>query len=300
MTPPVIAAEATVPGILNDSAAPQQPELLSVIGNPSVVRISRFTWLGAPSDPECTSFEIQVRNPFLTAEIWTLGLGHTTLAAWPADGSTGHQAATSLVSCDVGAAWQSRLRLPLGNSLRWRIGVRLDTKSLSADGTTIEGQVLISTDRRGALSIPLKVERLPMSPFVTALAWFVGIVVPAGLGYWLTRLSEARIDHNKRVAERVATEQKQQEEFVAWRQVPSSVTLMDEFFDQQLPAAAGLPHPCVILFSWMHSAGMLAKVPPLDFETLATICQTDDRQSLLDHLRKLFPERANQLPNALP
>jgi hypothetical protein len=294
------ASGASAPGAPSGSSAGQS-ELLSVAGNPSVVRISRFTLLSAPLEPTCAVFDIRFRNPLVVAEISTFGLGRTLLAAWRIRGSAVDPLpmSSSSISCDVTTAWQPRLRLQMlepGDRIDWRVAMKLDTGSLSADGTAIEGQILVSTDGKSAVTIPIKIERLPMSPLLTALAWFVGIVVPAGLTFWLARFSEARIDRKKREAERTEIERKQQEEFLAWRQLATSVDLMEEFFNQQLPAAHDLPNPCATLFAWMHSHSMLEKVPPAEYELLVEVCQVDDRQGFLNQLRKLFPERRAEVP----
>ena len=283
------------------SGAAAQSDRLRIAGNPSVVRFSRFTWQGAPSEPTCFVFDIRFRNPVVVAEISTSGLGRTLLAAARTDSAQPdpHPMAQSSVACDGKAAWQELLRLQMlerSESIDWRISVKLDTSSLLADGTSIDGQILVSTDGGRAIGIPLKVERLPMAPVVTALTWFVGIVVPAWLAYWLARLSEARIDRKKHEAERVEAERKREEDFLVWRQDPKSVELLDEFFGQQLPAAGGLRHPCTTLFDWMHSHSMLAKIPPAEFEALIETCRIDDRPGFLDQLQMLFPERRDQIP----
>jgi hypothetical protein len=276
-------------------------ERLSVSGNPSTVRISRFTLWDAPSEPTCFVFDIRFRNPLVMAEISTTGLGRTLLEAWRADAPAPPYPATAgaSVACDGGTGWQERLRLQMlerEETIDWRVAVKLDTSPLVADGSTFEGQILVSPDGKGTVAIPLKVERSPMSPFMTAIAWLIGIVLPAGLTYWLTRQSEARNERKKREAERAELVRKQKEDFAIWRQDPGSVDLMDEFFDQQLPTARGLSHPCTMLFDWMHARSMLAKVPPADFEALAATCRTEDRENFLALLRKLFPEKSAKIP----
>jgi hypothetical protein len=290
-------------GVLADAPG-SQSELVWVSGNPSVVRIARFTLWGAPSDPTCVAFTIRFALQIVAVEISTLGLGATTLAPLPA-GAAAHAPSNDPIACpDAGTQWQERLRLqvlgPVANRDR-QVAVKLDTRSLLADGTSVEGQVVVFVEGKGTIAVPLKVERLPMSPLVTALTWSLGIVFPAALGYWLTRLSDARtdrkkrededrLDRKKRQDERAELERKQKEAFMAWRQDPASIEIMDNFFEKELPATNGLVNRCQTLFEVMRSQGIVSKMPPSDFEAFIGVCAANSIQDFFDQLRKLFPE----------
>ena len=283
---------------------PSLSELVRISGNTSVVRVARFALWGAPSDPTCVAFTVRVARQIAAAEISTLGLGAATLAPLPA-GSAVHAPAADPFACpDAVTQWHERLQLEgfglAQNRDRW-VAVKLDMRSLLADGTSLEGQVVVSVEGKGSVAVPLKVERPPMSSMVTALTWSLGIVFPAILGYWLTRLSDARtdrkkrededqLDRTKRNDERAELERKQQEVFLAWRQDPASIAIMDSFFDKEIPATNGLENRCRALFEVMKSKGIVSKMPPSSFEAFIGICEANGTRDFFEQLRILFPE----------
>jgi hypothetical protein len=302
----LLAASASADGPpSNIRLDPAHPGVVSFAfrAGPSVIRIAYSlvsTFLPDTFGEEpCAVLILRTPSPNADVEVTTFGLGHATLA-------TGRDPARA---CQPGFAGDGKERLHLAYSGQpevhdWILVVRPDPQPIAASGTAMEGQIVAFAEGVGMITLPLKVERLPMSPLLSSLVWAFGFVLPALLTYRLGRAADRWSDRRTAAREAAARQieladkaqaarLEQAEAFRAWRQEPGSRQAIQRLVNEitiaiKTPEAA--PH-CLRLFQSMHTNGLFTKMPVERYEMLLEICRAEDYARLLGVLRELFPER---------
>lgn len=284
------AAMADTPtSVLLDPARPGV-ELLSLAGNSPVLREASWTW---DEVRPCMVMHVRVRGPFAQVEIATDGLGRTRLAAV----SNPERACQFRHRLD----WRDRL------TLRWSglpdihdfaFAVEADDTQLSEPGVTIEGRIVALAQGLGMVSVPLKVERLPLATWITAVAWAIGVVVPAGLAFFAGRQADRWNERHKAAADEAKQHADQVEAFAVWRQDPGARDSINEVLTEidGLIATPNYVRPCARVLDTMYGKGMLAAMPPEARRRLTDICTGERPNALLDTLSELFPEVQSRIP----
>ena len=149
-------------------------------GMPAVVRVSRWPWEGAP-EGMCITFEVE--RAISRVEVTTAGLGHTFLAATVGDDricdehrnafvekpglqrsglakvtATHWEEKITLVSSVASTAMSPSVTPGAATIASWIIALKLDPGALFADGTSIDGRVIVIAPDHGVTSLPLKLE----------------------------------------------------------------------------------------------------------------------------------------------
>jgi hypothetical protein len=281
--PPVELTDRELPGA----------ELLGFSGNPQVVRVALWFFQHGSSARPCTVVHLRLADTVTTATVLTTGLGRALLAVVP------HPA----TGCDPRFTldWREQLQLNNYGSKKvrdWTLAVLPDATPLEADGTAMEGQIIAFAPGAGTVAVPVKVERLPLSPIMSALLWTIGIVLPAGLSYVLARAADSWNERRKVTLDREAELVKQREAFATWRQEEEARTAISALLEElkAVRDTKDYQEPCHHLLNFMYGRGMLISMPSQARERLNMVCTAERRQELLDMLRELFPEVQTDIP----
>jgi hypothetical protein len=131
----------------------------------------------------CTSFTVSARKePVPKVVVTSAGFGAATFAdpAAPAARQT---------------AWTLQNVTAKGSALRLCLSPDLAPNAGDSDA----GKVLVVAPDQKPVEMPIKLERPASDPPSSALLWFIALVIPAILTYWIARLTGYQTERNKQL-----------------------------------------------------------------------------------------------------
>lgn len=289
---PVVTAPG--PSTAATPTTPTERPWAVLTGMPSSIHVQTYLpWKSRASRP-CARFRVITLRPQARVEVATSGLGGTVLAAVPPIAADDPCLPRKIIGAGESrktpaSPWSDHIVLEAAGGSpaiidRW-VAARIDVSSLTADGTTMDGRIMALAPGERPVDTPLKVDRLPGSPFFTAATWFLGIIIPAGataiLGYLGTRAVSA------------ATARAGFRSYVVDH--PGPIT---NFIRNQVRAtlvAEGISNPLRRLLEDMYQKELLSKLPSGASKRLRAICASEDKQAFLVLLAKLFPEMGHTI-----
>jgi hypothetical protein len=162
---------------------------LVVINNTAVVRFSPSWWDRLPLIGNYTANEtvFQIRattKDVAYVDITSSGLGD---AVFVVDGSQTTVPANQFARGCPEPSWAGRSNLRVENlkvGQDVKIRMRLPCNLVSDPGDSLEGKILIMAPQQKMLEVPLKIQSPPASSAYTAFLAFLGVMIPALVGYW--------------------------------------------------------------------------------------------------------------------
>jgi hypothetical protein len=185
----ILATIALVlPRTATRAEAPEPLPLVVVSGNPAALHLKPPLNLAILSpfsrqSEVCATFTVSARKDMVPEVVVTsTGLGRAMLFD-PA--KPGNRLAT----------WKLNNVTPAGSTLCLCISSDLVPNT----GDSIDGKILVLASDRKPVEVPIKLDRPSSDPPSSALLWFLALIVPALLTYWIARLTAYRTERNKQV-----------------------------------------------------------------------------------------------------
>lgn len=275
---PSAAVSATAVALKSDAVL--------AIGLPSVIELRRDIF--AREKPVCIDFFVQaIGSPVRRLRLTTSGIGH----AWLFDLSK------SKIRCDdqSPAAGAATLTLDEVHDAASSVRLMLETEAFPSS-IAAKGQLLLLREGLPPIEVAVTLQREDHAPFVKAVLWFVGLLVPAlmtgGLGLIVYR-TQKRLD----------LKNAEKELFDRFRRDKGHGLV--KFFSASgvFPVAAAREDDEAYMAGMkqaLSDQGILDALPRQVREALVTALMRADRVAVADRLCILFPENKNAILNALP
>lgn len=242
-----------------------------VTSYPSALRVSP-RWLNDVEIP-CVTFLVIGPSRSGSVRVTTSGLGRARLAEAVND------------KCPLPSAVDKEvLTLPPAVGLfERRIAMWIDPGPLSEPGAAMDGRILVWQEMTTPVVSSLRVERAPTATWFTAVSWFLGIAIPAGITYGFGRLLA-----------NVTARSKAKEDFRTFREERSET--IGQFIREDLFAILNakppVERPGMVILQALHEKKLLSKMPQREFDQLKDACLVQDTRKILALLTKMLPEQS--------
>jgi hypothetical protein len=262
------------------ATAPTVQEV-TISGNPSLLRVA-YPWWGEPESP-CSTFRVTAAPSVAALELYTNGLGRSLLAETDTDQGT---------KCP--ASMKDRITLTRdksGAEINRFVSIKVDPKSLTTPGTSMQGVVAALTGTKKGSEFALKVERSPRDEAWTALIWVLTILIPAAVTAAVTY-------GGTRLATAITARRKQVDDFRTYR-----LDKMNEIIDfiendlRPIIGDSGVQHPGRLIRDLLAGGRreFLAKMPEYEVNRLMKAIGAEDVKRIVKMLKRLFPESTQSL-----
>lgn len=165
-----------------------------------------------------------------------------------------------------------------------KIRMRFPCDLVSDPGDALEGKILILAAPQKPLEVPLKIQTPPASSFYIALLWFLGVVIPALIGYWIYKLQSRW------------TEQRAQ--WAVWEKyIYNNRPTLQDFFTvhyKQMFAHNATEFAKEVKDEFVKRE-MIDKIPPREWRKLENAIERCNRRAIQRRLARFFPVWKKQI-----
>lgn len=278
------SATAARPGTNDQAAAPVKEEQAAgflAIGLPSSWERG-FYFLdlaGLGPKMECSRFALQSElDDKATLVVTTTGIAGARLLRAEGDQEAGCPAGASVAPISLHGALEPRGRAPL-----WLIA---PARAFPLSGE-VKGALVVSRRKNPDVPIPLELRRQPPSPFLQAVQWFVGVLLPTLLTGYIAYFFTIR---QKRI-ERAGEEDQALTEFRTSRR-----DRLNQFF-------AGLYHnlrttddnPAARMMTELTQEGIMSALPAKTGGQVTALVRRAEWRKLDNLLAKVFPDQKAEI-----